>query len=60
MDTANLLRTQRLVEGIRRLYSYEELTDLEIICQDRVWKVHKLCLCAQSGFFLNACRGKFL
>lgn len=51
MDTATLLQMQPLAAGLSRLYCSEDFTDLEIICQERVWKVHKLCLCAQSDFF---------
>lgn len=60
MGSTTLERMQPLAAGMSRLYCSEDFTDLEIICQERVWKVHKFCLCAQSKFFQSACGGNFL
>lgn len=48
-----------LLNGIKQLYRSEELTDFEIHCQERLWKVHKFCLAAQSSYFHKICCGPF-
>lgn len=60
MTSVTLNRMKPLAAGMSRMYCSEDFTDLEIICQERVWKVHKFCLCAQSKFFQSACGGNFL
>lgn len=49
-----------LIEGVKRLYWSGDYADLEIVRQERTWKVHKFCLCAQSEFFPRACSGNFM
>lgn len=33
--------------------------DLTLTCGDRVWNVHQVVLCPQSGFFRAACKEEF-
>ncbi|OKP10402.1 hypothetical protein PENSUB_4191 [Penicillium subrubescens] len=42
-----------------KLYQSGDHTDLDVICGDRVFKVHKAIVCSQSSFFAAACSGYF-
>ena len=50
---------QPLIDGVKRLYSSEDYTDLTITCQGHEWKVHKFYLCANSEYFQKLCGGFF-
>ena len=42
-----------------RMFQTEELSDVEIHCGDKVWKVHKAVLASQCSFFSHALGGDF-
>ncbi|KAI2643303.1 hypothetical protein GGS21DRAFT_8698 [Xylaria nigripes] len=55
------LHTERteLFDSFKELYLSEEYSDLEIVCKEKKYRVHKSIVCPRSKFFTAACRGGF-
>lgn len=45
--------------AIKRLLESGMLSDVRIACKERVWKAHKVILCARSEWFTKALTGNW-
>ncbi|KAK6430760.1 hypothetical protein LTR95_013080, partial [Oleoguttula sp. CCFEE 5521] len=49
----------KVLRRFQILYETGQAVDSEILCNDRVWKVHRFVLCLYSDVLACACDGRF-
>lgn len=54
-----LIRPTLFVADANRLRQEDTLTDFEIVCGSRTWKVHQAVLAMHSDVLLKTCSGGF-
>nr|OQO29838.1 hypothetical protein B0A51_01995 [Rachicladosporium sp. CCFEE 5018] len=54
-----LNRENELAAGVGIAFAGGKWTDLDVVCGDRTFKVHKVVVCSQSAFFETAVEGMF-